>query len=139
MVRVMEVILSFKFRMPAIALAVLGATLFSAPAVLAQSSIGELLTAARTSQLGPIASFAGAVCFILGVVFGITALLKFRANASNPNDPSNKISTAIVTALVAAALIGIPSFLGVGVNTLFGAGAQTTSIESTLTSLGTGT
>lgn len=86
-------------------------------------------------QLGPLADFIGAACFLLGLATGIVSLLKFKAHSQNPNDPSAKLSTATMYLIAAAALIGIPQVLGIGVTSLFGSGASTVGTDSTLRSL----
>lgn len=60
-----------------------------------------------------------------GVIVAFMGLLKFKAHSSNPNDPSNKVSSAVTLILVGAALVAIPELLGSGVSTIFGSGAST--------------
>lgn len=112
------------------------ASLYSNGAFAQGQGLGQLATSWQTGTLGPLANFAGALAFLAGVVIGIIALLKFKAHSSNPNDPSAKLSSAFTLVFVAAALIGLPMLLGVGVTTLFGSTGQTTSIGGTLQGLG---
>ena len=86
-------------------------------------------------QLGPMADFIGAGCFLLGLGVGVVSLLKFKAHSQNPHDPSAKLSTAAMYLVASAGLIGIPTLLGIGVTSLFGSGADTVGTDSTLRSL----
>lgn len=81
------------------------------------------------SQGGSVADLLGVVSFLAGVGLAIAGLLKFRQNAMNPNDPSAKISTAFTLVLVGAAMVAIPTTLGVGIGTIFGSGAETASAD----------
>jgi Na+/proline symporter len=100
-----------------------------------ESSLGEVLTNVRTDTLGPAGDFIGAGAFILGVIFGVMAIIKLVQNHRNPHDPASRPTQAIVLGVAAAAMIAIPTFLGMGVTTLFGTGAETTSIDGQLRSL----
>lgn len=97
--------------------------------------LGQVLTNVRTDTLGPVGDFLGGGSFILGVIFAIMAILKLVQNHRNPHDPTSKPAQAIIFGIAAAALIAIPSFLGMGVTTFFGSGAQTTSVTGTLRSI----
>ena len=120
-----------------IALAILATAVLVSPAAYAQSqSLGALATNLSTSTISPLANFLASVAFFMGIVVAFVGLMKFRAHSANPNDPSAKLSSAIPLVAVGAAMIAIPTLLGVGVTTIFGDGAQTTSIGGTLQSLG---
>jgi len=79
-------------------------------------------------QLIALGELAGIVAFLAGFVFGIMGFMKLKANASNPNDPSNKVSTGFILIFVGAALIAVPTVMGVGVGSLFGTGGDNTSL-----------
>ncbi len=79
-------------------------------------------------QLIALGSLAGIVAFLSGFVFGIMGFMKLKANAANPNDPSNKISTGFILIFVGAALIAVPTVMGVGVGSIFGGGGPNTSL-----------
>ncbi|QOF75204.1 hypothetical protein IG197_31970 (plasmid) [Aminobacter sp. SR38] len=104
---------------------------------LAQSSggLGEVLTNVRNDTLGPAGDFLGAASFIIGVVFAMLAINKLVQNHRNPHDPSAKPATAIWFGVAAALFIAVPEFLGMGVTTFFGSGADTTSVDGTLRSI----
>lgn len=81
-----------------------------------------------TGQLGSLGQLAGVIAFLSGFVFAIMGFMKLKANAANPNDPSNKVSTAFMLIFIGAALIAVPTVLGVGVTSLFGSGGPTTNL-----------
>lgn len=83
-----------------------------------------------TTQVSQLSTLVSVVSFVLGVAIAIAGLMKFRAHSQNPNDPSNKISTAFVLIFAGAGLVAIPSVLGSGVATIFGDGAQVTDGNS---------
>lgn len=106
----------------AAALAV-AAALVAVPATgLAQANdIGDIATQVG-GQFTEIINLVGVVAMAAGAVLGTVGLFKARAMNQNPQDPSNKLSTVIVTFGVAAALLVLPEVLGVGVTSLFGGG-----------------
>ncbi|MCW3782608.1 hypothetical protein [Defluviimonas salinarum] len=83
-----------------------------------------------TAQVSRIGVLIEVVSYVLGVALGIAGLMKFRAHSQNPNDPSNKMSTAFMLVFVGAALVAIPAVLGSGISTIFGEGAATTNGKS---------
>ena len=101
-------------------------------AALAQvTDIGDVASGLQ-AQAGDIADLIGAAAFILGICLGIAGLLKFRQYSQNPNDPSARLSTAFTLVFVGAALVAIPTTLGVGVDSLFGSGATQLSVDGSL-------
>lgn len=120
-----------------IAFAALAVVSVYSPAAFAQAAqgLGGLATSWTTGTLSPLANFLSQLAFFCGIVFVLLGILKFRAHSANPNDQNAKLSTAVTYIVVAAALIGIPTVMGMGVYTLFGASAKTTSMTSTLQSL----
>lgn len=106
------------------ALAAAAVTFAAAPA-LAQD-VGDI-AAGLTGQVTSIGTLAAVLSFVLGVAIAIAGLMKFRAHSQNPNDPSNKISTAFVLMFVGAGLVAIPAVLGSGITTIFGDGAGQTN------------
>ena len=83
-------------------------------------------------QVGDIADLVGAVAFLLGVGIAMLGLLKFRQHAVNPGDPSARLSTAFTLVFVGAALVAIPTTLGVGIGSLFGTGGTNVSVDGSL-------
>lgn len=100
-----------------------------------QGGIGEIATNLRRDLIGPIADLIGALAFLCGVLAAIFGLWTLFQNRRNPHDPHNSVGRAIMSFVVAAGLIGIPSYLGVGVATFFGSGAETASVDGTLRSI----
>ncbi|MGW6778766.1 hypothetical protein ACWF50_12075 [Brucella pseudogrignonensis] len=100
-----------------------------------RGGIGEIATNLRQDSIGPIADLIGALAFLCGVLAAIFGLWTLFQNRRNPHDPQNSIGRAIMSFVVAAGLIGIPSYLGVGVATFFGSGAETASVDGTLRSI----
>lgn len=80
-----------------------------------------------TSQVSQIGTLISVISFVLGVGVAIAGLMKFRAHSQNPNDPSNKISTAFILMFVGAGLVAVPAVLGSGISTIFGDGAEQTN------------
>ncbi len=95
------------------------------------SNIGDMASVLQ-SQVGDIADLIGAVAFLLGVGIAMVGLLKFRQHALNPNDPSARLSTAFTLVFVGAALVAIPTTLGVGIGSLFGSGVTNVSVDGSL-------
>ena len=98
------------------------------------SNIGDVASGLQ-SQAGNIGDLIGAAAFLLGIALGIIGLLKFRQHAQNPNDPSARLSAAFTLVFVGAALVAIPTTLGVGVNSLFGTGATNVTVDGSLRSI----
>ena len=90
--------------------AFLSAMLVSVPAF-AQAQSGTIGASAEKvfGQLTSFADLATSAAFLMGIGFGIMALVKFKAYGDDPR--SNKIHTPIILMVVAAGLIGLPAFL----------------------------
>lgn len=95
------------------------------------TDIGDMADGLQ-AQAGDIADLIGAAAFLLGICIGIVGLLKFRQHSQNPNDPSARLSTAFTLVFVGAALIAVPTTLGVGIGSLFGSGATNVSVDGSL-------
>lgn len=104
--------------------AVIGATLV--PSLAAAQTMGAIATSI-TAQVTSIGTLISVISFVLGVAVAIFGLMKFKAHGDNPNDPSNKLSTAWILVLVGAGLVAVPAVLNSGVATIFGASATTTN------------
>jgi len=81
-------------------------------------------------QLIALGSLAGIVAFLAGFVFGIMGFMKLIDNASNPNDPSNKVSTGFILIFVGAALIAVATVMGVCIGSIFGTGGENTKLDA---------
>jgi len=94
--------------------------------------IGDIATKLRVDTIGPVADLIGSLSFVSGILALIVGIYTLMRHRDNPHDPHNSVGKAIVSFLVGACLIGIPSYAGVGVATLFGAGADVSSVDGTL-------
>ena len=103
-------------------------TTFAAGAAQAQTKDIAGVSGKVGEQLIALGSQAGIVAFLAGFVFGIMGFMKLKANAANPNDPSNKVSTGFILIFVGAALIAVPTVMGVGVGSIFGDGGPNTTL-----------
>jgi hypothetical protein len=98
----------------------LSVALASLPGVaFAQQTAGQIIDD-LTSQTESFAPFLSIISFVLGIGLAIAGLMKFYNISKNPNDPSNKMSTAFILMFVGAGLVAIPAVLGTGVTTIFG-------------------
>lgn len=98
------------------------------------NNIGDMASELQ-SQVGDIADLIGAAAFLLGIGIALLGLLKFRQHAINPNDPSARLSTAFTLVFVGAAMVAIPTTLGVGIGSLFGNGTANVSVDGSLRSI----
>ena len=114
----------------------LGLGMFVGIAV-AQAQTGDIGDVARgvQGQLGFLADLLGGVAFFLGVALAVAGVMKLKQNAQNPNDPSAKLSTGLVYIAAGAAMVAIPTTLGVGVASFFGDGANLADVDGTLRTL----
>jgi cytochrome bd-type quinol oxidase subunit 2 len=112
--------------------AVAAALMTMANAASAQN-LGTIADGLRT-QTTAVASLVTVVAFVLGVGIAIAGFLKFRAISQNPNDPSNKMSTAFMLIFVGAGLAALPSVMGSGIETIFGGSTATTNANTGFTS-----
>ncbi len=108
--------------------------IFPATAYSQVTDIGDMASGLQ-AQAGDIADLIGAAAFLLGICIGIVGLMKFRQHSQNPNDPSARLSTAFTLVFVGAALVAVPTTLGVGIGSLFGTGAANVSVDGSLRSI----
>ena len=106
-------------------------TILPAAAFSQVTDIGDMASGLQ-AQAGDIADLIGAAAFLLGICIGIVGLMKFRQHSQNPNDPSARLSTAFTLVFVGAALVAVPTTLGVGIGSLFGTGATNVSVDGSL-------
>jgi intracellular multiplication protein IcmD len=79
-------------------------------------------------NFGSIADLLGGGAYLAGAAFGIQAALKFKAHNENPQQV--KLSQPLTYAVVAGALLALPTWLTTGSDTMFGVGGGTaTSIN----------
>lgn len=106
---------------------------FAGPA--AAQTFGDIFTDVRTSQLGPAADILGTISFVLGIAFGIMAVMAMIKRSRTGNDNSVEVGRILMLSLAAACMIAIPTFLNVGVASIFGAGADQSTVDGQLRSL----
>ena len=93
---------------------------------LAQNADVGAIADSLASQTTSVTTLITIASFAIGVFMAVAGFLKFRANSQNPNDPSNKLSTAFMLIFVGAALVALPTVIGTGIGTIFGDGATST-------------
>jgi len=84
------------------------------PAILQEASqrFGQTMDALPDETRDEIQRFVAAGFSMAGLGFAISAILKFKAHKDNPNPP--KIGQPIALVFLAAALLFLPSIIGVG-------------------------
>lgn len=100
-----------------------GTLLLASPASAQLSTV----TTNIIQQFEGLVNVLSGVAYIGGVGFGIKAALKFKEH--NETKGQVPLSQPIVMALVAALLIGLPSFIGVIRDSTLGSSAQQSSIQ----------
>ncbi len=98
-------------------------------------TFGDIFTEMRSSQLGPAADILGTISFVLGVVFAIMAVMAMIKRSRNTNDNSVETGRILMLSVAAACMVAIPTFLNVGVASIFGTGANQSSVDAPLRSL----
>lgn len=91
----------------------------------AQDNAGAIADS-LTGQVSNVSTLISVIIFVAGLAVAAMGLLKFKAHSANPNDPSNKLSSAWVLIFVGAAMVAIPAVLGSGISTIFGGSATKT-------------
>lgn len=81
-------------------------------------------------QFGAFADLIGAGAFLCGIGFVVFGIFRLYTHSKNPNDPSGKLSTAVILIVAGGAMIAVPTVAGVGVTSLFGEGAKTVGAET---------
>ena len=106
--------------------ALAGVALLGADVAMAQDL--KAVTNTVHEQLPGIADILSAVSYLAGIGFGIKAALKLKEH--NDSKGQVPISAPITMAVVAALLIALPSLLTTARGTIFGVGAQSSSLET---------
>lgn len=95
-------------------------------AALAISGIGGV-AAQVTGNLTAVAKLITAASYVVGMAFGVGAIMKFKAHKDNPTQIP--IGTPIALLFVAAALIFMPSIFKTSGQTLFGASGTVAGVS----------
>ncbi|WP_019998605.1 SH3 domain-containing protein [Aureimonas ureilytica] len=100
----------------------------------AQQGFGTTMDNLRSGFLGPMGDFLLAISFICGVVSAIVCITVLWKNSRNNHDPNASPVAAFKWGAAAAALLALPVFMGLSVDTFFGDGgtAARSSIDGTL-------
>ena len=110
-------------------LSVFTLTVISTSVMAQDNSVGFAKASGQfRGQLESVSQVIGWLAFLSGFVFGVMGIFKFKAYGLNPQDPQNKPMTGVILVLVGAAMIAIPTVMGLGVASLFGAGTTNTSL-----------
>lgn len=117
-----------------VTLAAISLGVFVATPATAQT-FGDIFTDVRSSQLGPAADILGTISFVLGIAFGIMAVMAMIKRSRTGNDNSVEVGRILMLSLAAACMIAIPTFLNVGVASIFGTGADQSTVDGQLRSL----
>lgn len=109
----------------------------SLPIAAANAQIADIggVAAGLQAQAADIADLLGAMAFLLGIMLTLAGLLKLRQHALNPNDPGARLSSAFTLVLVGAALVAVPTTIGVGIGSLFGSGTTNVAVDGSLRSI----
>ncbi len=75
-----------------------------------------------TTNMKDVAELITAAAYVAGLGFAVAAILKFKAHKDNPQQIP--VGTPIALLFIAAALIFLPSLLGVSGQTVFGSSAE---------------
>ena len=119
----------------AIAYALGAATFAFLPAVAGAVTIGEV-SSNVSNNFSALADLLSGGAYLAGAALGIQAALKFKEHNADPRQV--KLSQPMTYALVAGALLALPSFIGTATDTMWGSGGgRATQIQgggSSLTS-----
>lgn len=105
---------------------------FAGTANAQEAGFGGTMDTVRTGFLGPMGDFLLAAAFICGVVSAIVAITVLWKNSRNNHDPNASPMAAFKWGAAAAALLALPVFMGLSVDTFFGDGGTRSSIDGTL-------
>ncbi|MFG6082207.1 DUF6750 family protein [Paracoccus litorisediminis] len=94
----------------------------------AAANVGDIATSLGT-QFDDIGKLLLIICAVAGIGVALMGLFKFKAHTANPNDPSNKMSSALTLIFVGAAMVAIPEVLGAGISTVFGGSSNLADID----------
>src|SRR6476620_3605003 len=97
-------------------LAALSGLFFYAGYASAAGDIGSV-AGKLTGTFGAIAKFVTAMAYVVGMGFGVSAMLKFKAHKDNPQ--GTPLGTPMMLLFVAAGLIFLPTIFGLAGGSLF--------------------
>lgn len=97
-------------------------TLVTGSAIASSLTLGGMASSI-TGSFTSLTKLVTAGSYLAGLAFSIGAIMKFKAHKDNPTNIT--VGTPIALTFIAAALLFLPSILGVTGSTLFGGGSQT--------------
>lgn len=97
--------------------------------VAASTSLGTMASSI-TSSFSSVAKLVTAGSYVAGLGFSIGAIMKFKQHKDNPTQIP--IGTPIALVFIAAALLFLPSILGVAGQTMFGTTGTTAGPSGTI-------
>ncbi len=104
------------------------AFLLALPAGAQTGNIGSVAENVQ-GQFGSLADLLGAAAFLAGVGFVVFGIFKFYNYSKNPQDPQNKVGSAVMLVVAGAMMIAVPTVAGVGVVSIFGEDSTRVQIE----------
>ena len=128
-----------KIMKPGTVIALVAALFLSvlATSAFAQADFNGLVNNIKGQATGLKVALALFCWAVAGFLF-IQTFMKLKGFSSNPQDPNNKISTMVITGVVAVFLAVLPDVIGIGIGSFFGDNANVVG-AGTGFSLGDGT
>ncbi len=104
--------------------ACLGLMMFAGEAAATSLTIGGMASAI-TGSFSQLTKLITAGAYLAGLAFSVGAIMKFKQHKDNPQ--SVPIGTPIALVFIAAALLFLPTILGIAGGTMFGSGGGSTA------------
>lgn len=112
-----------------------GAALVAGPALAQTATFGDVTTNTITNMLGPMSDLILNVAWVIGLAMIMFAIFKlFKAGRGHHGEPVNGGAIAAL-GLGGALLVAFPSSVGIGPASIFGADANTGSINGQMRSI----
>ena len=102
---------------------------FAGAAIAAGPTVGTMASSIY-STFTNLAKLITAGSYLAGLGFSVGAIMKFKAHKDNPTQIP--IGTPIALVFIAAALLFLPTILGIAGATMFSSGAQTAGPEGSV-------
>lgn len=114
------------YGLAALGCSAIGFALGDSPALAMAVDIKDVANQIRSNFQG-VADLMSGGAYLAGAAFGIQSALKFKTHNENPQQV--KLSQPMTYALVAGALLSLPTFLTIGTDVLFLNGGQKTTVN----------
>lgn len=105
---------------------------FAGTANAQDAGFGGTMNTVREGFLGPMGDLLLAIAFIAGVISAIVCITVLWKNSRNNHDPNASPIAAFKWGAAAAALLALPVFMGLSVDTFFGDGGTRSAIDGSL-------